>query len=99
MTLLKKIIAGAALASGLAMTATVPASAGVSIDIGVPAPGYYHPGYYHDWCYHHPYRCNYYGGYYGPPPAEGVYVNGLGFWWGGHWYRHRDWDHGHWRYR
>ena len=95
-----KLVTGAALASGLALAAAAPANAGVSIGIGIggPGPGY-GPGYYHDWCYHHPYRCNHYGAYYGPPPAEGVFVNGYGYWWGGHWWRHRDGYAGHWRYR
>ncbi len=93
MKLIGKLIAGAALAGGVALAA-VPASAGVTIGIGVGGPG---PGY-NDWCYHHPYRCNHYGEYYGPPPAEGVYINGYGYWWGNHWYHHREFHHGHWRY-
>ncbi len=91
-----KLVTGAALASGLALGAAVPANAGVSIGIGLGGPGYHRD--YRDWCYHHPYRCNNYGGYYGPPPGEGVYVNGYGYWGGGGWHRHREWNHGHWRY-
>jgi hypothetical protein len=89
-----KLITGAALAGGLSLAAAVPANAGVTIGIGLGGPG---PGY-HDWCYHHPYRCNHYGGYYGPPPGDGVYVNGYGFWGGNQWYHHREWRHDHWRY-
>ena len=93
-----KLVTGAALASGMALGMAVPANAGINIGIGIGGPG---PGYhrdYRDWCYHHPYRCNNYGGYYGPPPGDGVYVNGYGYWGGSGWYHHRGWNHGHWHY-
>jgi hypothetical protein len=91
-----KLVTGAALASGLALAAAVPANAGVSIGIGIGGPG---PGPYGgDWCARHPYRCNHYGGYYGPPPGDGVYVTNYGYWGGHGWYHHRGWSHGHWHY-
>jgi len=88
-----KLIAGAALASGAALL-SLPANAGITIGIGLGGPG---PNY-HDWCYHHPYRCGHYGEYYGPPPGEGAYVNGYGYWGAGHWWHHREWRRDHWRY-
>ncbi|MGB8364496.1 MAG: hypothetical protein ACLQUZ_17050 [Rhizomicrobium sp.] len=90
MNRIAKLATGAALAAGLALTATVPADAGISIGIGIGGPG--HPRH---WCYYHPGACR---GYVGPY-VEGGYWAGHGYWHGGRWWGHRERWHGGWRYR
>jgi hypothetical protein len=94
MNRLAKLASGAALAAGLALTAAVPADAGVSIGINLGGPGYY-GGHPRHWCYYHPGACDGYAG----PYIEGGYWAGHGYWHGGRWWGHRDhFGHG-WRYR
>jgi hypothetical protein len=109
MNTMTRLLVGAAMAGGLALTAAVPANAQVSIGIGIGAPGYY--GMHRHWCDNHPRRCNgdpgyvavggpgYAGGPYVAGPAIGVYVGGRGYWDGHRYWGHRDWNHGSWRYR
>jgi hypothetical protein len=86
MKLLAKLAVGAAMVGGLAMTATVPAEAGVHVRIGIPVHGGYHHYYGHHYYGHH---------YYGRP---GV-VLGVGpYFWHGRHYHHRRWSRGVWVY-
>ena len=101
-----KLAIGAAMLSGVAVTAAAPASAGVSVGVGIGVPGpAYGPAYPHGaWCYHHPRRCGYRAGYYGPgyagpAPAIGIYYHGRGWWDGHRYWGHRYRWHGGWRYR
>ena len=93
MKTITKLIAGAALAGGLALSATAPADAGVTVGVGIGVPG---PGDHRHPCAYH--RCG------GPAvvvgaPAVGVYVGGRGYWDGHRYWGHRYMSHGVWRYR
>jgi hypothetical protein len=94
---IKKIALGALMLAGTAVGFSQPASAGVSvgIGIGIPGPAYYGPAYacepYYD--SYDPYGC---GAYYsGPVFIDGVWFNGPLRWraWGG---RREFWWHGGW---
>jgi hypothetical protein len=99
MNMTRKLIPTLA-AYGLVLAAAMPATAQVSVGVGVGAPGYNQ-----HWCYNHPGACRGGRGYVGGPavavgvPAVGVYVGGRGYWDGHGWYAHRYWNHGVWRYR
>ena len=92
MNTIGKLLVGAAMAGGLAVTAAAPAQAGISVGIGIGVPG---PGDEGRWCYYHPRAC---GGYNGPV-VEGGFVVGHGYWHGHRWWGRREWHHGGWRYR
>ena len=92
-----KYALGALMLAGTAVGLTQPASAGVSvgIGIGIPGPAYYGPAYACDPYYdsYDPYGC---GAYYsGPVFIDGVWFNGPLRWrfWGG---RREFWTHGGW---
>lgn len=102
-----QLTCGAALASGLALSAAAPAQAGVSVGIGVPGPGYGY-GYHRHWCYNHPGACRE-GAYVGAPAvvvgggsvvySEGFYRGGYGYWHNGGWWHNRYRFGNGWRYR
>jgi len=103
MTRMKKFLASALAAAGIAggatLATTAPAQAGVAVGIGIGVPGYYGPGYYPPGpCYAYDY---YYSGYCGYPTYTGaVFLGGRWVygphyyrWWGGRpWF----WNHGGW---
>ena len=103
---IKKIALGALMLAGTAVGLSQPASAGVSvgIGIGIPGPAYYGPAYacepYYD--SYDPYGC---GAYYsGPVFIDGVWFNGplrwrawgggRQFWWHGGWHNGTGWHPG-----
>jgi hypothetical protein len=94
MTRMKKFIAGAIAAAGIAggatLATTTPAEARVAIGIGIGVPGYYYgPGYYPPGpCGSYDY---YYSGYCGYPTYTGGVFLGGRWVYGPHYYR---WWHG-----
>lgn len=101
MTRIKKFVAGALAAAGIAggatLATTAPAEARVVVGVGIGVPGFYYgPGYYPPGpCYAYDY---YYSGYCGYPTYAGaVFIGGRWVygphyyrWWGGRpwfWYR------------
>ena len=95
-----KLALGALLLAGTAFGVATPASAHVSIGIGIGGPGYYGPPRPYAVCdpysrYYDPYYCGDYDNYYGPP----LFIDGYWFNNG----RYRDyygqrqyWVHGGW---
>jgi hypothetical protein len=82
---LARLALGAAMLSGLALTAAAPANAGVAVVIGGGGHG----------CRHH--RCG--GPAVVVGPRLGVFYAGRGYWDGHRYWGHRERWHGHWRYR
>lgn len=89
MKTLAKLAMGAAMLTGVAMSAA-PADAAVVVRVG--------PGYHHSWCWRHPAACHrdvvVVGG-----PRIGVFYGGRGWWDGHRYWAHRERWHGGWRYR
>jgi hypothetical protein len=70
---LAKLAVGAAMIGGLAMAASAPADAGVTVRIGVPV--------HHGYCYYH--RCGYH------PYYRRAVVVAPYYWHGRHWHHRR----------
>ena len=83
-----KLALGAAMLTGVAMTASTPADAAIVVRVG--------PGYHHGWCWRHPAACR--GGVV-VGPRIGVFYGSRGWWDGHRYWGHRYRWHDGWRYR
>jgi hypothetical protein len=90
---LAKLALGAAMLSGLALTA-MPASAAVVVGVGIGGPGHAR-----HWCWRHPGACHNAGYVAVAGPRIGVFYHGRGWWDGHRYWGHRERWHGGWRYR